>query len=77
MPATTVPVYKSHFKQLSQKLSTKITNCAIRDGMAVDCHLDRMAIEVLEHVDPLLGWKDTLKRRRMSKTRRWISAART
>ena len=31
--------------------------------MAVDCHLDGMAIEVLEHVDPLLGGKDTLKKK--------------
>jgi hypothetical protein len=28
--------------------------------MAIDCHLDGMAIEVLEHVDPLLGREDTL-----------------
>ena len=31
--------------------------------MAVDCHLDGMTIEVLEHVDPLLGGKDTLKKK--------------
>ena len=37
--------------------------------MAVDCHLDGMAIKVLEHVDPLLGWKDTLKRTKKSKTK--------
>ena len=65
MPATTVP--EQHKFEQNHR-SSKFTNCAIRDGMAVDRHLDWMAIEVLEHMDPLLGWKDTLKRTERLKT---------
>ena len=29
--------------------------------MAVDGHLDAVAVQVLEHVDPLLGWQNSLQ----------------